>query len=299
MRPYGSPDDLHRMLEALMAWREQQPAGDYFHVGDLLWMLRRDGEPERNVRLWEEDGRLLGFVKADQPGGELLTQVSPAASDEVQRELFAWGVRRFAEAARHEGDDRTILIQVGEDNPAMIAFLGAQGFKQGDQRYMELVQPLDTPVDPPHLPPGFTVRAFRGEQEVEAYVDMHRDAWSGRAPSTYSVEQHLRVMRHPGYVRDLNPVVVAPDGTLAAYCIGWLDPVNKVGEIEPLGTRPAYRGMGLARAVVLEVLRRMRAHGMETGLVYVSTDNGSAWKVYESSGFRPARTIYTYHRLIP
>src|SRR5206468_2218062 len=102
---------------------------------------------------------------------------------------------------------------------------------------------------------------------------MHRDAWSVWAPSTHSVEQHLRLMQHPGYIRELNPVVVAPDGSLAAYCIGWPDAVNKVGEIEPLGTRPAYSSLGLARAIIVEVLRRMRAHGMETALVYVSTNN--------------------------
>jgi ribosomal protein S18 acetylase RimI-like enzyme len=299
LRPYGSPDDLQLMLEALMAWRAQQPAGDYFHVGDLLWMLRHAGEPERTIRLWEEDGYLLGFVTIDLPGGELLIQVSPSARDSVQRELFAWGVRRLDEASRCQGTDKTIWMQAGEDNLARIASLEAEGFKQSDQRHVELVRPLDTPVDPPHLPPGFTVRAFRDEQEVEAYVDLHRDAWSVWAPSTYSVEQHLRLMRHPGYVRELTPVAVAPDGRLAAYCIGWLDEVNKIGEIEPLGTRPAYTGMGLARAIVVEALRRMRNHGMETALVYASTNNDRAWKVYESSGFRPARTIYNYHRRIP
>jgi mycothiol synthase len=281
-----------------MAWRAQQPDGDHFHVGDLLWTLRRDGQPERNIGLREEDGRLLGFVKVDPQSGELLTEMSPSASDLVQRELFAWGVQRQEEASRCEGANATIWVQVAEDNPARIAFLEANGFTRSDQQYVELLQPLDTPIGPPHLPPGFTVRAFRGEREVEAYVDMHRDAWSVWAPSSYSVEQHRRLMRLPYYLRDLNPVVVAPDGTLAAYCIGWSDAVNKVGEIEPLGTRPAYTGMGLGRAIIAEVLRRMREHGMETALVYASTNNIPAWKLYESSGFRPTRTIYNYSRPI-
>lgn len=281
-----------------MAWRVQEPAGDHCHVGDLLWGLRRDDEPERNVGLWEEDGRLLGFVTVDLPGSELRTEGSPSASDVVQRELFTWGVRRLEEVSRSEGENGTIWTQAARDNTARIAFLEAEGFKQGDQRYTELVRPLNAPMGSPHLPPGFTVRAFRGVEEIGAYVDMHRDAWSVWAPSTYSVDQHLRLMRHPGYVRDLNPVVVAPDGSLAAYCIGWLDGVNKVGEIEPLGTRPAYSGLGLARAVVGDVLRRMREHGMETALVTASTKNVPAWRLYESSGFRPARTIYTYYRTV-
>ncbi len=83
-------------------------------------------------------------------------------------------------------------------------------------------------------------------------------------------------------------------GDLLSSCIGWLDPVNKIAEIEPLGTRPAFARMGLARAVVLEVLRRMRAHGMETALVYGTHANEPARQLYLSAGFEPDRTIYNY-----
>ena len=48
------------------------------------------------------------------------------------------------------------------------------------------------------------------------------------------------------YRADLDCVVEAPDGSLVAYCLAWLDDANRVGELEPVGTHPDYRRRGLA-----------------------------------------------------
>jgi ribosomal protein S18 acetylase RimI-like enzyme len=143
------------------------------------------------------------------------------------------------------------------------------------------------------------VRAFAGEPEVEAYVAMHRDAWSDLRPSTYTVEAHRCVMALPGYAPELNPVVVATDGALAAGCVCWLDRRNRTAEIEPLGTRPAFRRRGLARALVLDALGRMRAHGADRALVYGISGNEPARRLYLSTGFVPGRRILVYRRSAP
>ncbi len=69
---------------------------------------------------------------------------------------------------------------------------------------------------------------------------------------------------------------------------------NGVGEIEPLGTRPAFRRRGLARAVVLEAINRLKIHGAGTALVYGASVNEPARRLYASVGFRQSRTILTY-----
>jgi len=62
----------------------------------------------------------------------------------------------------------------------------------------------------------------------------------------------------PGYTPELDLVAVSADGTFASYCICWLDPVSKIGEFEPVGTRAAYRGKGLGKALMLAGLRRLK-----------------------------------------
>ena len=66
---------------------------------------------------------------------------------------------------------------------------------------------------------------------------------------------------------------------------GWLDPVNRVGDSGPLGARPAYRRLGLTRAVLLACLRPMQKRGMKR--VSVSTPSISAVSI------SPMRTVET------
>ena len=100
----------------------------------------------------------------------------------------------------------------------------------------------------------------------------------------------------PDFDRALVPIAAAPDGTLAASCIVWYDPVTRTSEIEPLGTHPAYRRGGLARAVSVEAVRRSAERGATSVLVWGVGDHRIA--LYESAGFRPQRVLREYARAL-
>jgi ribosomal protein S18 acetylase RimI-like enzyme len=124
---------------------------------------------------------------------------------------------------------------------------------------------------------------------------MHRDAWTRpTAPSSYDRRQHDLVTAMPDFRYDLVPIVTAPDGTLAAYCMSWWDPRSASVEIEPLGTRPAFRRKRLARAIVREVFRRGRALGARYVLVWGTTSNDAALRLYLSAGMRSRRVLRDY-----
>ncbi|MEU3460811.1 GNAT family N-acetyltransferase [Streptomyces sp. NPDC006733] len=114
-----------------------------------------------------------------------------------------------------------------------------------------------TDVELPVLPDGFR---FRTADEVgpQAAVQAHLDAWS---PSSYTAESYQGVRRTRGYRGDLHLLVEAPDGTMAASTIMWLDEANRTAEFEPVGTHPNYRRLGLARAMLLQGMHLSRAAG--------------------------------------
>ena len=142
------------------------------------------------------------------------------------------------------------------------------------------------------MPEGFVIRPVAGDHEISTRASAHREAF---APSRFTDELYLRLRRHwHEYNPELDLAAVAPDGTIASYCICWLDPVNKIGEFEPVGTRPAYQRQGLARAVLLEGLRCMKAAGMETAFVATGHANPGAQKLYESTGFRVSNRDWEY-----
>ena len=86
---------------------------------------------------------------------------------------------------------------------------------------------------------------------------------------------------------DLDCVAVAPDGTVASYAIAWLDERNRLGELEPVGTRAEEQRKGLGRAVCLYACRRLKEEGAAEALVGSRGDDAYPVprKLYESIGF--------------
>lgn len=62
----------------------------------------------------------------------------------------------------------------------------------------------------------------------------------------------------PQYQPELDIVAVASDGSLAGFCVGWLNSERHTGLIEPLGVHPRFHHLGIGRALLLEALRRFR-----------------------------------------
>jgi GNAT superfamily N-acetyltransferase len=134
------------------------------------------------------------------------------------------------------------------------------------------------------LPPGFRFLTA-DEAGPEAAVQAHVDAWS---PSAYTVESYEAVRRTAAYRGDLHILVEAPDGTMAASAIMWLDEANRTVEFEPVGTHPDHRRFGLARAMLLHAMRRAREAGAVHATVVCLGAPGhpKARGLYYGLGFR-------------
>ncbi|MFI5972459.1 GNAT family N-acetyltransferase [Streptomyces sp. NPDC051452] len=109
----------------------------------------------------------------------------------------------------------------------------------------------------PVLPDGFGFRTA-DEAGPEAAVRDHVDTW---APSTYSARGCAGVRATATYRGELHLLVEAPDGTMAASTIMWLDEANGSVEFEPVGTHPDYRRLGLGSAMLPHGMHRARAAG--------------------------------------
>jgi ribosomal protein S18 acetylase RimI-like enzyme len=89
----------------------------------------------------------------------------------------------------------------------------------------------------------------------------------------------------PTYRRDLDLVVDAPDGTLAAFAVLWLDEANRSAEFEPIGCHPDHRRRGIAQALLLDAFGRLSDLGARHALVGTSETLGPAVGLYTSVGF--------------
>jgi ribosomal protein S18 acetylase RimI-like enzyme len=103
-------------------------------------------------------------------------------------------------------------------------------------------------------------------------------------------------MRSPVYTPEQDIVVVAPDGRFAAFCVIWLDPVNRVGLFEPVGVHPEFQRHGLGKALVQDGLRRMQEQCMNSAIVCAVCDNPAAHGLYQSAGFRDLDILQTFQK---
>ena len=149
-----------------------------------------------------------------------------------------------------------------------------------------------TELADPIVPEGYRLRTVE-PGDLERRVELHRVVW---APSRVTVESFVNVQAAWPYRPDLDCVVEAPDGSFAAYCLAWLDDANRVGELEPVGTHPDHRRLGLASAVCRFALRRLREEGATRAIVY-SVAGSEATTLYESIGLREhARSLQLLKR---
>ena len=266
--------------------------------GELAWIWGKDHGHSGSAwprRLWFADGELVAWAWASLPhqarrndgsvkdvtGASLSYQIHPDHTELID-EVIEWydGVAASLE--------RTALPTTAEE--FALKRWAAHGYEpdlealgeNGD--WTQLNERDLTEVEQPVLPDGFRFRTA-AEAGPEAAVRAHLDAWS---PSTYTAQSYEGLRKTAAYRGDLHVLVEAPDGTMAASAIMWLDEANRTIEFEPVGTHPDYRRLHLARAMLLHGMHLARAAGATHATVVCKGAPGrpAARGLYYGLGFR-------------
>jgi ribosomal protein S18 acetylase RimI-like enzyme len=287
-RPYQHPQDYANLAGFLGQARADVHRSHYLHIGDLTWQLYHmlsDERPADLIQIWEDaSAQVMGFVLLYPAYGFFDLQLDPSQrGGNLEAEMLQWAEQQLAFA-------ESTYTLVNNHDTARLALLATHGYApNGEWLYMERL--LDEAPPPSPLPPGFVVRAVAGDHEATARANVLGAAF-GAPPFP---ERYRQFMHAPGYVRDLDIVAVSPDGRFAAFAMSWVDPTIKVGQFEPVGTAPEFRRHGLAQAVLVEGLRRMRQQGAERAIVVVDAGETGASELYASVGLvhRWSLTLFT------
>lgn len=76
------------------------------------------------------------------------------------------------------------------------------------------------------------------------------------------------------------------DGELAGSVAVFWEPGSAVSSTEYIFTCPAYRGRGLARALIADALIYLREHGLQTAQLEVKALNEAALGLYRGLGYQ-------------
>jgi mycothiol synthase len=294
-RFFADETDTRRLIEFLGA--ANQMSRGYWHPGDLVWALNQTTtfDPRASIRLWENAGELLGFT-IHEASNLVTAQIHPRlrAEGRLTTTMFEWAASHTRALLEREGDpEPSIWTKALNSDDATLRVLADQGFARDDYHYLHLRRELSEAPAAAPLPAGMRIKHISDEAEYAQRVELHREVWH---PSKVTPEAYRGLRAAPVYRPELDLVAVTEDDEFVSYCIVWFDPVSKRGEFEPVGTKPAYQGRGIAKAVMTEGLRRLRELGATSAIVYSVVSNEASTRLYQSVGFATFDQEHLYEK---
>lgn len=269
-RPYNKEKDYEKVSGFLLRTYSDkknfqnwlQPRWEYMHYHPYFY------EPELvkmhdKIRIWEDDGNVVGVAHFELALGDCHIDIDPEYSH-LKKEMVQYAENNLRE-------EKSITIYVNEFDKEFKEILKSKGFKNEEKhdQYMSTFK-TEKQISEITLPEGFKLQSLQDENDLNK---VHRVLWRGfnhRDEPDDDLDGRRLMQSAPNYRKDLNIVVVAPDGNYVSYCGMWYDAVNKVGYVEPVATDPDYRKMGLGKAAVLEGVRRCKE--LEATQAYVATN---------------------------
>ena len=266
MRPYRDKEDYWRirafLREVFVAngWRELSwPVArlDYWrwHVIENCGV---GGPVDQVTFLWETaEGRIAAVLNPEGPE-EAFLQVHPAfRNPELEEQMITLAEQRLAP---EEPDGRKLVLRTSGDDTLREDLLRGRGYDRGAWTEHKRSRVLDAPLPELVPPPGYSVRALGGEEELPSRSWASWRAFHPEDPDEDydGWEWYGKIQRMPLYRRDLDIVAVTADGEVATL---WYDDVTRSGYFEPVGTVPEHQRRGLATAVMLEAMRRLQQMG--------------------------------------
>ena len=284
-RPYTGDTDLKKIKTLLTEGRLSGLPG-YIHIGDIDWWIYYDPHNEGHsevIWLWEDEaGTLLGWLWINVARYNYSMAVHPSVrGGQVEAAMIDWADTRLSPAA--EAAQKPVTAEfISTNDKSCIALLEQRGYTIEQATMVGFEQYLDSTLPEPSLPDGFTFLDAMEEAYAEKRADVHFNSFN---PSRMTADYYRSFMLAPGYDPTLDVVIIAPDGRFAAFAMAWIDPVTKIGNFEPVGTRNEFQRRGLGRAALYEGMRRMRDRGMKTAIVGTGATNAGNIAFYESAGF--------------
>lgn len=294
-RAYGHRDDYRRIRQLLLSTYPATPTGFNWEIRRWDgWMHHRQkpftiSRLAQLVHLWESSsGVVVGAVHPEGTGDAYL-QLHPDYRH-IEDEMIEWaeGHLRVLHGDHHQLD----IFVFDYDTPRQRLLEERDYLKTSDLMVTRRMRFGSNPLPKPETAGGYVLRST-GPDDYQRVADII-NAGFGRTSHT-AAEVAAFMTGSPSFRHDLDLVAEAGDGTFAAYVGLTYDEVNRRGIVEPVCTHPDHLRRGLARALLLEGLTRLRALGVTD--VYVDTgDAVPANRLYEAVGFTEAYTSCAWRR---
>jgi GNAT superfamily N-acetyltransferase len=273
-----------------------------------------NSDPTRDMIIAEIDGAIAGFTRGEwwrEDSGLCLYWFSLVLAPQhrglgICRAMLHWIEARLRQiAADHPADaPKTFTTGTPDKAISLIALLEDEGFRPA-RYFNKMARPLDEGLPDFPMPVGLEMRPALPEHYRliwEADNEAFRDHW-GHAPAEEAYYQE--------WLED--PVIFTPElwqiawdvenNEIAGQVRTFIDALENEkhgrqrGYTEFISVRRPYRKRGLARALIAESLRVLKARGMIESALTVDTENPTgATRLYADCGFKVISRSTSYRK---
>ncbi len=261
-------------------WR-QELSNDRSWMDDLhVWVMHDS---------FALNDHIVGVVHGgDGADGEIVLAVDPSFSS-IEDEMIEWAEAHFTQRF----GDIPLRMDVADWDTRRQELLRARGWTRSGPAWLHRTRRLVDAVSPGLLPAGYSIRKITNDAADQR---RHCTIINAVFQRDISIETmpfiHFRPTPHEYWA------VVTAEGAFAAWCGIWFDMRNRWAEFEPVGTHPDYRRQGLARAITMQGMKRMRAMGMRMAFV-ASWHDAEANRFYDAIGMPVRWSVSSWVKLVP
>jgi mycothiol synthase len=290
-------DEFDAMLE-LMNAHQLAAFGEADVTAEELraWLTTPYVVVERDIRVLERDGRLIGYADVDPTRDEpprwwCDVKIHPEVdAEEVAGRLVGWIDERAREGGR-------IRLWTSEDDRRITGAYAELGFERVRHSYRMEID-LDGDTREPAWPDGIAVRtATEADQQAvyEATVEVWRDT-NDPIDETFDEWAHWTT-RSETFDPSLWFLAFAGD-ELAGFSLCRQSPTDpNAGYVGTLGVRRPWRKQGLGEALLLHSFAAFRGRGWSRGTLGVDASSPTgATRLYERAGMRVYRDTAFFER---
>jgi mycothiol synthase len=280
----------------------------------INWRRTPGFEPTRDALVVEDGDGFVAHVNVDAQlrAGKVVHWIEGWVRQDrrrngIGRALLRWAERHSADlVARREASEPDLPHVLGfgvlESIPAAMAFAAAAPGYTRIRYGFEMRRPLDEPIPDTALPAGIELRPVREADHRriwDADVEAFRDHWE---PRDRDESDYEATFTYPDLDTSLWRVAWDGDEVVGAVMNAIFREENAkigldIGWLEHVSVRKAWRGRGIARALIASSVRALRERGMAIAALGVDGENlTGALRLYEGLGFRRHETWITYRK---
>ncbi len=299
-----TPADIPAVAALINAADAVDGADEATSVREFELWVSRQTEPHNHFVAGKPGGEIVGYADVHhQPGDDGArgwVVVAPPWRGQGIGTALADCVRGRARRMGVLWIDFAVDKRLIQAN-AWIAHLGYEPVR----RYTRLRLDATVVVPAASLPPGLRLRTFQpATDEAAVHGILNASFADHRNANAVTTEQMSDNLRRPGF--DPAGLFLAEDveGEVMGLCWCYINPdeqtrrCEQTGWINDLGVDPAYRRMGLGRALLTHSIGWLRSRGVDCVELWMDSSNREAGPLYAATGFRINKTVIDYRHFL-